>query len=412
MESYAKSKIAPPPSDRLYQTAHVCDLSDVIQGKASTAIVNASFEGEVGDKESYDCGKTHLESNKTNQLTLDIADLENQLWQALSEHNEKDEYKTDEVASEGSSGYEGDSSLEGTDVESVELCMPETFIDMVPYHSTLILSSRRGSSRVSPFPSPRLSRSASKRIPRTPALPKRVHIHSHSTGVDYGVHRQVSKRLNSETLESPLQTPSLARSASNRLSVSPLAASEEPQMFLATGIDPKIKSRLNSETQETGPFPSPRLPRSASDRFPVSLVESEEPNMNYPTGIDPKIRSRLNSETHENPPSTLQLSNSASPKTCTHSPLALELNNPKSIDTNDSKLKEVHLNYVEINEEEMEKQASTSIAEGIDQEMTIVDISKGTKRKSTRTNSWKTLFKNPVFYKVREELFDGFINTT
>lgn len=385
MESYGESKTALPTSDGLHQTAHVCSVSDVIQGKASTAIVNASFEEEEEDKGSYNYGKSHLEYKKNNELTLDVAELENHLWRALSEHNdnEQDNYKTDEVDSVESSGYEGDSSLDGTDVESIELCMPETFIDMVPNYSALILSSRRGSSRVSPLPSPRLSRSASKRIPRSSLFSERVHIHPHSTGIDYGVHRNVRSRLNSETQESPFPTPRLTRSALNRHSVSPLAASEEPQKFFATGIDPKIRSRLNSETQES-PFPSPTRSRSPSDIFSAF----KELQVNYPNGIDPNIQSRLDSEIQASPLPSPQLS---------HSALALELSNSNSLKIDDNTLKEVHLNSVAINDGEMEKEISK--ANDIDSELTIIDRSKS---KSTRTKSWKTLFKNPVFYKVRK----------
>ncbi|XP_031561717.1 uncharacterized protein LOC116297596 [Actinia tenebrosa] len=343
MQSYEESKTVTSTSDSLYETAHVCSVSDVIQGKASTAIVNASFEEEEEGKEFYNYDK--LDSKKKNEFTLDVAELENHLWHALSEHHdtEEDKYKADEVASVESSGYGGDSSLDGTDVESVEICMPETFIDMVPNHSAMILSSRRGSSRVSPFPSPKLSRSASKRVPRSQMGSESVDIHPHSSGEDYGVSR-------------------------------------------------KVRSRLNSETQES-PFPSPRVTRSLSDRFFVSPLVPEHLQMHHPSGIDPKIRSRLDSEIQESPLPSSHSSNSTSSGNCKESSLALESSNSNFLEINDSTLQEVNLNYMA--NKEMEKE--TSKANDIDSELTIIDRSKG---KSTRRKSWRTLFKNPVFYKL------------
>jgi hypothetical protein len=177
------------------------------------------------------------------------------------------------------------------------------------------------------------------------------------------------------------------------------------------GIHPKMRSRLNSERQES-PFPSPQLSRSASKRIPISPLASEESHIHHGIGVDygihPKTRSRLNSETQESPFPSPRLSKSIS-RNYKQSPLALEVTNSSSLERNNiDPLEGMRSSSVEINDKDYMDMASSehrtskpnhisSLEENYD-----LTITERTKCQNTKAKAWKTLFKNPVFYKVRK----------
>lgn len=160
--------------------------------------MNPSFENNEDDlKISEATG-----ANQKDLTGLDVSELEAVLWDRLSK-------KSYDSVSE-SSGY-GDAntidttSEEESDCEIIELPMPGTFIDMVPHLSEVILHSHRSSTRSSPMPSPRLSRTASRRS-RASTLQN-----------DNLYNSVLRSRLNSVSSRvSPMGTPRLCRSTSNR----------------------------------------------------------------------------------------------------------------------------------------------------------------------------------------------------
>lgn len=186
--------------------AHAHRVCDVIQGWNDTAIVNPSFE----DDENKTSNQKPVQSKE--MANLDAKKLEEFLWAALSERNK--EQNDDDASSIESSGYGDDGNEEITSEESsdVELPMPDTFMDMVPNVSELMLHSHRSSARSTPLSSPRLSRAESSRL-KTGSFAVEGH---HNESLYNAVLRS---RLNSTCSRvSPLPTPRLCRSTSHRIS--------------------------------------------------------------------------------------------------------------------------------------------------------------------------------------------------
>jgi hypothetical protein len=396
--------------DVCLQTAsRACGSPDVVASGASTAHVNPSYEeGEDDTTSSKSKGNSTMNSNKDINMNedkdTDTVALKKMLRQTLPKENiekasddmdeaDSDSFESSSYEDGDTSGIEDPSSHESTDVESVELFMPETFMDMVPFHSNVILTSRRCSkvSGIGFFPGHH-SRSGSKVYQRSPSQARRF---SRDENEDYP--KECSIRSSWYTHGSPsLPSRHSSRSASKVYQHSPSMGRRRSTRD--DNEDLPNESRLNARFSSRYSHGSPPLPnrhssRSASKVYQKSSLAQE--GVKYPVDNDeyfPKgiLSSRQNSRINRGSSSASRCHSRVASKKYQTSPLAMEeaVHDDSEYYVEDYSVRPPHGVRFSITPEQFYDTA------GVD------SIQYQTKNEKP----WVKLFKNPVFYKVRYEL--------
>lgn len=302
------------------------------------------------------------------------------------------------------SGFEDLSSYESTDADSVELFMPETFMDMVPYHSNVILSSRR-CSKVSDigFFSGHHSRSSSKVYQRSASQRRRF---SKDDGNDdmpsrYGSRR--SSRYDHGSPSLPNRHSSRAASAVYHHSPSERRRSNADEHNENFASENRGTSRFNIGYNHDSPsLPSKQPSRSASSlkfQKPQSAFDGSKSQVdmdeNFPRGI---LSSRQNSRMSRGSPRTPHSRNPS--KKYPTSPLAME-----------ETANEEPEYYVE--EYSVKPLPPQGVRFSITSEYFYDTPGIETLESKSHEKAWEKLVKNPIFYKVRFKvvilLFQGWM---